>query len=212
MLGRFRQQPHVIRLISTFERDGVQSMIFPWADANLYQHWERNLNGPSDFTTEVWISTQLYGLANAINYMHSNGVRHGDIKPENILWFQKGQSPEGHLVLSDLGLSITHDMGVAKESRILGFMATYRAPEIDMRDGIITRAQDIWSFGCVLLELTCWLLGGMELVEDFAKARINRSGDEFDGFFSREALQNGTHQFSVDRVGRVCSVNFLIQT
>jgi serine/threonine protein kinase len=166
-------------------------MIFPWADLNLHQYWTQTTDGPGDPNpSQLWVSKQIVGLASAIDYMHTSGVTHGDIKPDNILGFEKSKDQEGHLVLGDFGLSrLNPDDATGGTPKVLGFTASYRPPVLDMRGTRINRAQDIWSFGCVLLEMKCWLLGGMSLVEDFEHARGDQDGKHFghglQEFFSR---------------------------
>lgn len=85
----------------------------------------------------------------------TNG-RHGDIKPENILWFQphglnSDQSAfEGKLVISDFGLTEFHrdDTGLVSLMNT-ATSPTYRAPEYDISE-TISQSYDIWTMGCVL--------------------------------------------------------------
>jgi len=58
------------------------------------------------------MSAQLLGIASAVDTIHNPPYdpdgscffgRHGDIKPENILWFRSNKNPHGLFVLSDFG-------------------------------------------------------------------------------------------------------------
>ncbi|KAH6668556.1 hypothetical protein F5X68DRAFT_216395 [Plectosphaerella plurivora] len=69
----------------------------------------------------------------------------------------------------------------------LGRTPTYRAPEFDYEDRI-THLSDMWSFGCVFLEFTSWLLLGNTAVESFTISRVATSPGAFiaeDTFFSQ---------------------------
>ncbi len=78
-------------------------------------------------------------LADALYYLHQNGVRHGDIKPSNII-----VTKDGAVELLDFGLS-----------RIVGGLAgtpAYISPE--QADGKVPDIRaDLYSLGVVLLEL-----------------------------------------------------------
>ncbi|KAK7743284.1 hypothetical protein SLS53_004369 [Cytospora paraplurivora] len=124
-----------------------------------------------------------YGIVDAVAFIHDPGVldpssagvygRHGDIKPENVLWFKKRQNSGrmGALVLSDLGLADTHR--VQSRSNIPGHAIpttpNYRPPECDMDGdkGHISRSFDIWTLGCLFLEFLVWALRGWEGRQNF---------------------------------------------
>ncbi|KAE8454273.1 hypothetical protein EG329_005198 [Mollisiaceae sp. DMI_Dod_QoI] len=102
--------------------------------------------------------------------------RHGDIKPQNILWFRDAndENDKGILKITDFGLT-EFSANHSKSYKLSGNIATspsYRPPEIDLEDGIVGRSYDIWTLGCLYLELITWLLGGWDLVEKFHKDRM----------------------------------------
>ena len=87
-------------------------------------------------------------LASALKYLHEQNCRHKDIKPGNIL--VKG----GSVFITDFGTSLdwTEDQLEATTGRPTAFTNTYAAPEVAEgrpRD----RSADIWSLGCVFLEI-----------------------------------------------------------
>jgi serine/threonine protein kinase len=92
---------------------------------------------------------RVYGcLANAIQYLHNNDIRHKDIKPQNILLDRN----DG-LYITDFGLS--RDTADASSSVTNGSeRGTYKycAPEVAMLEPR-GRAADIYSLGCVFLEI-----------------------------------------------------------
>ncbi|KAF4946078.1 hypothetical protein FGADI_11463 [Fusarium gaditjirri] len=165
--------------------------------------FEKVLKGKTrnrDLSVIRWTSTQTLGLLAALDAIHnSRGARsygrHGDIKPENILWFETDDEPFGLLVVADFGLSKFHrerSRSNTKNTKV-GYTCTYAPPEIDIEGGTITRSSDIWSFGCVLLEMACWLLGGWELCEAFVNARLTEDSSGImrtDSFFVAVKLGN----------------------
>lgn len=175
-------------------------MIFPWADGNLYQFWRDHfpstLDLPRTHSLCQWMMKQFVGLAGALQKiqspisnlvvedpedMNKNHGRHGDIKPENLLWFKgtsssSGVDTLGNLVISDLGSTEFHGTvsEVVQLNAAGGFTETYKAPEFDiMRQ--VSPESDLWSFGCVLLEFIVWYMFGWAGVEEFSKARTKDS-------------------------------------
>jgi serine/threonine protein kinase len=114
----------------------------------------------------------------AIDIIHNpphldNFGRHGDIKADNILLFKPVQDPRGILVVSDMGLSsFNRDTSRSNipNSKIPGTPG-YRPPECDVKGGTISRAYDIWTLGCLFLEILTWLLGGLEFLREFEEGR-----------------------------------------
>ena len=93
-------------------------------------------------------------LSQALAYIHKEGVRHKDIKPSNILVDESGSA-----AVTDFGISkhfaanISHD---THENR--DFDPKYVSPEMydDLPRGDLS---DVFSLGCVFLEMATLLLG-----------------------------------------------------
>jgi serine/threonine protein kinase len=90
----------------------------------------------------------LQGMAD----VHRIGLAHRDIKGENIL-LQDEESTKTNLMLGDFGLAVgsSRRSQAEKRSDVAG-TPLYMAPEVQDRSEYDTKA-DIWSLGCVLLEL-----------------------------------------------------------
>ncbi|TLD27148.1 hypothetical protein PspLS_04352, partial [Pyricularia sp. CBS 133598] len=206
MLKRFGgiQHPHLVTLLATFTYQSRYHFIFPCADLDLDDYWNRKppeqLGSPNYPAFIRWVSTQLRGLAEAVYVIHeptgrrrellkvpgADGKmygRHGDLKPQNILWFHgdtewaaAGQDPaRGILVITDLGASAVHSEVSRSNVPNQGLpqTPTYRPPECDMEDGKITRAFDVWTLGCVFLEMASWLLEGTRGRAGFVTSRTS---------------------------------------
>jgi len=98
--------------------------------------------------------------------------RHGDIKPQNILWFDDGGY--GTLKITDFGIAhfSSKDSVDAKSRRWVANSPQYRAPETDFPDLQLSPSWDIWTLGSVYLEFITWYFGGWKAVDQFAKDRL----------------------------------------
>ncbi|KAK8129203.1 hypothetical protein PG999_001583 [Apiospora kogelbergensis] len=189
-LGRTQSEKHLIKLLLTFQHGNRCYLVFDWADGNLQEFWDQRTITTSHFNN-VWITKQCYGLATALKRIHGLATfqkeerkrnhsieandyreygRHGDIKAANILWFKDYQGNRDHFVLADLGLTRYHSnltRSQVRYSDLDGWTDQYRAPELDLRANNISQKYDIWSLGCVFLELFIWYALGADGISDF---------------------------------------------
>ncbi|KAK1992798.1 HET-domain-containing protein [Colletotrichum falcatum] len=176
---------HLIKPIAAYEHGDDRCLLFPWADGgDLYQFWARHKKSPLAQVDLEWVTYQLTGLFSALEELSSSKWRHGDLKPENILLFVDHGNTT--LQIADLGLSKFHNY--ATKIRKAANMPTdtppgtsrYEPPEEDenrkksQKKGSETyetrsRAYDIWSMGCVVLELFIWLTYGYTTVDEFRR-------------------------------------------
>lgn len=64
--------PHVTRLLVAIEHGTNMSLMFPWAEGNLLQYWERTSPGAGDEdgSWTRWMAKQFAGLASVIELVH----------------------------------------------------------------------------------------------------------------------------------------------
>lgn len=95
----------------------------------------------------LYMKLYTYQLCRSLAYIHSLGVCHRDIKPQNLL-----VHPESHLLkLCDFGSAKILVKGEPNVSYICS--RYYRAPELIFGATDYTCCIDVWSVGCVLAEL-----------------------------------------------------------
>lgn len=168
---------HIVKVISTYEtikaprQFGI--LISPAGDEDLGHFLERVSD--SDFPEEdvKLLSGWQCCLASAVSYIHSQNIRHKDIKPNNIIC--KGDQ----VYLTDFGSAHQFSAGVTSstEGPLVGITKMYSAPEVisDDRRG---RPADIYSLGCVFAEMATVADG--ERIEDFHEYRSQPIPDEPD--------------------------------
>jgi hypothetical protein len=171
---------HLITLLVTWNLAGRNELLFPMAQLNLEEYWLHNAQPDLSLRRLKWISRQIEGLAGALSCMHNPPQedidpsqnkfgRHGDIKPENILWFEALDDEDGILVLADMGLtkfnsyaSRSVTINASGERKIVVQDPRYTPPEFSVKNATLSRDCDMWSFGCVLLEMVCHALEGAD--------------------------------------------------
>ncbi|KAI1655238.1 kinase-like domain-containing protein [Daldinia decipiens] len=187
MLKRFSGNihPHIVTVLMTYKHENRYCFLFPRAECDLDQYFQLNTNPKGDVKTVRWLAGQCLKLTEAVDTVHNppgQGSlqpnerlygRHGDIKAENILVFS-AEGKEDVLVLSDFGLgSMHHDWSKSNiPNKNITWTPPFRPPECDMENGYISRAFDIWTLGCLFLDLLTWLLGGEELRKQFLEKRM----------------------------------------
>lgn len=99
------------------------------------------------------VARVLSQVAAGLDYAHSQGVIHRDIKPKNILFDSRGIA-----YLADFGIARLHE-GSEHISGAGGFIGTapYASPE-QCRGEELTPASDIYSLGVVLYEMLTGVL------------------------------------------------------
>jgi len=95
---------------------------------------------------EVDVSYITKCISQGLSYLHQHHVVHRDIKSENILL-----NIDGSVRIGDLGLSTTVESGDKSKYTFAG-SRYWMAPEIFRGTGY-GRPVDIWSLGCVLMEM-----------------------------------------------------------
>jgi serine/threonine protein kinase len=141
--------PNVCRLIDSFieaTKDGVYlNLVLEYVPRNLFQiaHYLKTKKS----VPMVYIKLYVYQMLRSLAFIHSLGICHRDIKPQNLL-----VNPETHeLKLCDFGSAKVLTPGEPNVAYICS--RYYRAPELIFDAKEYTPAIDVWSAGCVMAEL-----------------------------------------------------------
>ena len=200
MLKKFSNPSHnhLISLLATYEQFGKFFLVFHWAEADLQRYWKDICPLPAvgletriwNMETVLWVAQQCKGIAHGVVQIHQYVTsslkthhekelfgHHGDIKPENMLWFpgsDAGDTTGGTLKISDFGLAEFNVRTVSmKPKSTFATSPPYRAPEVDLEGtGAIGRSYDMWTLGCLYLEFITWMFGGWDLVTEFTRKRM----------------------------------------
>lgn len=95
----------------------------------------------------MYTKVYMYQICRSISYIHSVGICHRDIKPQNLLLNTKTHDVK----LCDFGSAKMLIKGEPNVSYICS--RYYRAPELVFEATDYTTSIDIWSLGCVFAEL-----------------------------------------------------------
>ncbi|KAI3324076.1 kinase-like domain-containing protein [Xylariaceae sp. AK1471] len=172
--------PHLVTLLTTFTHRGNRHFLFPWATCDLSSYWEKQPQKQQSQNSARWLSKQFMGLAEALKFLHRpphiphKYARHGDLKPDNILWYQSYRDdPDGILVISDMGFTVVHRTYSRSNDHPSQVARTpdYRPPELDTKQVLVSQKYDVWTLGCIFLEMLVWFLGGKNELEEFRYCR-----------------------------------------
>ena len=178
------KHPNIIPLISSYQFRGKTNFLFPRASGGNLHELLRNEERPAELASDKDFLFAICGLCSAIDTVHSFSISelnlsmigcHHDIKPRNILVDGR------NFILADFGLARLKMATESSKSDFVAGPAWYLSPECDdVEDSFekhtISRPSDIWSFGCILLELLTYLLKGVNAIATFQQRRKIKFG------------------------------------
>jgi serine/threonine protein kinase len=142
---------HCVRFLGSYtDFDHVNILSSPVADMDLATF----LDNPIGIREEAILYRGMGCLCNVINYLHQNDIRHEDLKPQNVLIHGD------NILLTDFGFSLdfSNDSMSTTTGRPSAWTIRYSAPEV-LECEPRNRATDIYSLGCVLLEMISGFYG-----------------------------------------------------
>lgn len=198
---------HIVTVKSIFTKGSRHYFMFQWADGgSLRDLYRKDLRPYLTAELVEEMVQQLLGLSDALSALHNyrkvespdqpgqtsllevprpaqndESYRHGDLKPENILRFEDN-TKVGVWKIADMGLARHHlaATDLRGPTDTLNATPSYEPPEVyTMPDQGRSRQYDVWSMGCIILELLVWMLYGPDAMIKFIKSMNGDTGQRF---------------------------------
>jgi serine/threonine protein kinase len=138
-------------IVQTFDRGlraGYPFTILEYLQGGTLRDWLRT----HDRLPGHYILSIASQVADAIDYAHSRGVIHRDVKPGNVLF---ESDPNGRVALSDFGIAVilgAVERDITAAGGEFAGSPSYLAPEL-IEGATPTRQADLYSFGIVFFEM-----------------------------------------------------------
>ena len=132
---------NIVRYFDSIEADGTLNIVLEFVENGSLSDIIKRFGTFTETLAVMYIAQVLHGL----EYLHIQGVIHRDIKGANIL-----TTKNGLVKLADFGVALDSKNSDGEE----GVVGTpyWMAPEIIEMAGPTSKC-DIWSVGCVIIEL-----------------------------------------------------------
>jgi serine/threonine protein kinase len=148
--------PGIVKVFDFGIQAGILYIVMEFIPgSNLRQHQKELLaaNTPMPVAEAVSIVTQV---AEALDYAHSMGVFHRDIKPDNIMLKPRPVEPGGaarsQVIITDLGLAKLAEGGLSTIAGITLGTPAYMSPE-QLQGKAVDERSDVYSLGVLLYEI-----------------------------------------------------------
>lgn len=141
--------PNIVQVLDRYEENtnSIICIVMEYMPRNLKNILDELLS--RDLRLKLsHANTYMYQLANALDYIHKKNILHRDLKPENILI-----NPLNNVLkLADFGSA----KQIIPNNVNLTYIVSrfYRAPELILDRNLYDSKIDIWSYGCILAEVT----------------------------------------------------------
>ena len=127
--------------------NGQLYLLMEYIPTDLSKFFHENRENPN-IMNEHFLKNISFQILNGLNYLHENNIIHRDIKLENILYDPKNNIAK----IGDFGLSRQFDYDLSVQYTDVGTYP-YKPPELLLGLTHYTSSLDIWSTGCILVEI-----------------------------------------------------------
>ena len=146
--------PNIVRIFGFDRAGGELFIVMELITGGTLRSYVKKLSEEARYMPLLEAVDTGRQLANALNYAHSQGMMHRDVKPDNVVLrnVPLSSSPTGYQpVLTDFGLARLVDDNENTDQPLGTY--PYMSPEQCLGERVDTRT-DIYSLGIVLYELT----------------------------------------------------------
>ncbi|MCA9944569.1 MAG: protein kinase, partial [Anaerolineales bacterium] len=139
------EHPHIVRLYRYGEVSGLFYMAMQYIPGRDLSGYLAELKAQDERIPALEAARFVRELCGALDYAHSKGIIHRDVKPSNILLGEDGRS-----YLTDFGLALLADSETKGD--IFG-SPHYLAPEQAISSASVVPQSDLYAVGVVLYEM-----------------------------------------------------------
>ncbi|KAI1631179.1 kinase-like protein [Biscogniauxia mediterranea] len=186
------QHPNIIRLLGSYTHRREHYFLFPCVDMDLKRFFQQG-DRFGKFRWDFTFYSALRGLSNALSMAHAlrlthepHGVDfqaigyHHDIRPANVLVSQNT------FLLADFGLGNLKPADAQSLTPLKSEQGDWLAPEC-MDENHVSRAIDVWAFGCLMTEVATYMRKGAAGVKVFSDRRLSERRPRWvDSMFYRQ--------------------------
>ncbi|GFO07594.1 cyclin-dependent kinase 9 [Plakobranchus ocellatus] len=145
------QHPNVVTSLESWREEVIFSrvltnchmIVMELCETSLRQKLLENVHGGFEIHSIKFITAQLI---RGLEFVHSKGIMHRDLKPDNILLTSKGV-----VKIADFGMSRPVNPERVYTPRRVTLW--YRSPELLLMATNYSSAVDLWSLGCIVAEM-----------------------------------------------------------
>ncbi len=138
---------NIVKLFDVIHTEKQLILVFEHLECDL-KHFLDSRGMIGGRLTVLEIKSFLYQILQGIKFCHENRILHRDLKPQNILV----EPRKGLVKLADFGLARGFGIPVsAFSSEVVTLW--YRAPDVLLGSTNYTTSIDMWSIGCMMVEL-----------------------------------------------------------
>lgn len=136
--------PNIVALEDIVHHENKLYLIFEFLDQDLKKYMDSC--GPEGMRPDL-VKSYLYQMLKGIAFCHMHRVLHRDMKPQNLLIDGSGQ-----LKLADFGLARLFGIPIRMYTHEVVTL-WYRSPEILLGSTHYSTPVDLWSIGCIFVEM-----------------------------------------------------------
>lgn len=139
------QHPNIVGLLDVVSHAKKLYLVFEFLDQDLKHLMDKHKTRPISGLT---LRSYLHQMLDAIYFCHTHRVVHRDLKPQNLLVSQDGKT----IKLADFGLARAFQVPLHTYTHEV-ITLWYRAPEILLGEKKYSPSVDMWSLGCIFVEM-----------------------------------------------------------